>query len=436
MSGQDPVAPPRRAAALRWLRTHGWTLLWSLLGLALIWRTGVRDRGVILDHLEFGRRVLLGLDLYAPYLEDKPLHAPYPPSFGLLTAPFSLLPERAARFAWGILQVAAIGVIARRLRDLALEHVPEALPRIHLAFAAVAVLAGRYVLRDTHGGGGNLINLALVLSCLHAIRFHKPNRAGVILGFSLATKPVALLFVPYLWITGQRRAAKVAALAGLGFLLVALLLLRQGAAPFLAWFDGSVRYGGMTDLFADPAGGFPPFTWMNQCLRCCVARYCGAVPPEFAAQVPGFVQGLGWSGVTTGWIARVLSVALVATTLAAVSRNHRTGHSPAPIAKIAGVAAMFALSLLLSPISWKAHHVALIPAFFLLVVLGLRGRRTAWACAAGYLLVCGLGEELVGKEFKQVQQAHYFTTFGTLILLGMCLWQTTRQRLPSGPERT
>jgi hypothetical protein len=71
-----------------------WIWLWLLLGTALVVRAGIRDRGVIIDHLEFGRRLLLGLDLYAPYLDPKPLHAPYPPSFGLLTAPFWLLGER------------------------------------------------------------------------------------------------------------------------------------------------------------------------------------------------------------------------------------------------------------------------------------------------------------------------------------------------------
>src|SRR5687767_7972350 len=89
-------------------RPRAWTWLWLLLALALVVRTSVRERGVITAHLEFGRRLLSGQDLYAPYLEARPLHPPYPPSFGLLTAPFSLLPERAARVAWGLLQVGAL----------------------------------------------------------------------------------------------------------------------------------------------------------------------------------------------------------------------------------------------------------------------------------------------------------------------------------------
>ena len=405
---------------------HGWTVLWSLLGCALVWRTGMRDRGVIIDHLEFGRRVIHGLDLYAPYLEAKPLHAPYPPSFGLLTGPFSLLPERLARFAWGFTQILAIFMIARRLRDLAREFTPHVLSRLNLAFAFIAVLAGRYILRDTHGGGGNLINLALILSALHAARFHRETNAGLILGFSLATKPVAVLFIPYLWLLGYRRAARTALFAAAGFLLLAILLLRQGVDPFLTWFDGSVNYSGMTDLFATPSHGFPPFTWMNQCLRCCVARYLGEVPAEFAALVPGFRPGLGWTPTTTAWIARVSSLVLVGTTFGFVWI-----HRKSPSARPYGIAAVLALSLLLSPISWKAHHVALLPAFFLLATHAFRRRPIAWILASLYVLFCGLGEEVVGKGFKEVQQAYYFTTFGTLALLAWSLRQSAAVPLPS-----
>ena len=406
--------------------------MWTLLGLALIWRTGMRDRGVITDHIEFGRRVLLGLDLYAPFEEGKPLHPPYPPSFGLLTAPFALLPERLARFAWGLLQVGCLFLIARRLRDYAREFVPAVLPRLHLLYAFVAILGARYILRDTHGGGGNLVNLALVLLAIDRARHHRQMRAGVILGFSLATKPVAILVIPLLWLFGYRRAASIAAASALGFLLLALLLLRQGPSPFLTWFDGSVEYAGMTDLFATPEGGFPPFQWMNQCLRCAVARFFGEVPPGLAAEVPGFVQGLGWSTAVTGWIARLANLSLLVVTFVWIWRRRGV-----PAARPWAIAAVLALALLLSPISWKAHHVALIPAFFMIGTVAFGGCIWSWILAGLYVLFCGLGEELVGKGWKEIQQAHYFTTFGTMAILGLCLWkvQTAAPVLSPGESR-
>ncbi len=425
-------------SASRW-RTRVWPIVWTILGAYLIVRTGVRDRGVITDHLEFGRRLLHGLDLYAAFEDGKPLHPPYPPSFGLLTAPFSLLPERLARFAWGALQVACIWVIAVQIRRLVQELAPAILDRIHWLFLFVAVLAGRYLLRDTHGGGGNLINLALILSCLDLARRDREVLAGVVLGLSLATKPVAVLVLPLLWLLGHRRAPGVAVLTAVTCMALALLALGQGMAPFLQWFDGSVAYATMPDLFATPAQGFPPFTWMNQCLRCCMARYLCTVPESLAGEVPGFSQGLGLAPAAASVWARVVSLLLVGTTLALIWRRARV-----PTARPYWIAAVLALSLLLSPISWKAHHVGLIPAFALLGCLAL-GRhrppwRWPWLVAIAYFGLCVLGEQIVGREFKNLQQSYYFTTFGTLGMLGLslCLGTTAAgpaTALQSGPDQ-
>ena len=85
-----------------------WWVVWIALAVFLAGRATDRKpwRGVVLDHLEFGRRALHGEELYGPWrsaptAELAPLHAPYPPSFGLMTAPFSAVHEmlglRAAR---------------------------------------------------------------------------------------------------------------------------------------------------------------------------------------------------------------------------------------------------------------------------------------------------------------------------------------------------
>ena len=408
-----------------------WPWVWGLLGIGLVLRTGLRDRGVISDHLEFGRRLLTGHDLYAPYLEPgEPLHPPYPPSFGLLTAPFALLPERIARIAWGALQVAALRTIALRLR-IFVPH--EWQSRIHWIYLFAAVLGARYILRDTHGGGGNLINLALVLLALHDAASGREVRGGIILGFSIATKPTAILMLPFLFVLGHKRAMNATILSGAAFLGVALLALRQGVAPFLIWFDGSIRYAAMTDLFADPAAGFPDFTWMNQCLRCAITRYFGLVPDVHAARVPGFFNGLGWPPSSCVWITRILAGGLLASVATVVWRRRYVAAARPWL-----IASMFALSLLLSPISWKAHHTALLPAFFMLGICALtdyaRRPRWAWVLAGTYFAACVLGEEIVGKGFKNVQQSLYLTTVGTLACLAFCLWQALRATCPE-PHR-
>jgi hypothetical protein len=242
----------------------------------------------------------------------------------------------------------------------------------------------------------------------------------LLLGFSLATKPTGVLILPLLWLFGHRRAASFSVVAAALFMGTALLIHGHGFGPFLQWFDGSVAYSSMTNLFAEPEQGFPRFTWMNQSLRCLVARYLGTVPAEFADQVPGFFPGLGLPAIATGWISRGLGLGLLATSAWAIWRR-RTDPANHPSA----IANVLCLSLLLSPISWKSHHVALIPAIFLVATHGFRGARWPWIFLGAYVLVCGLGEQLVGKEFKNVQQSLYFTTAGTLALWGITLKKVT-----------
>jgi hypothetical protein len=177
----------------------------------------------------------------------------------------------------------------------------------------------------------------------------------------------------------------------------------------------------MPDVFAEPEYGFPRFTWMNQSLRCAVARYLGSVPAEHAAAVPGFFQGLGLGAATAAWVTRGLTAALLAASAALALRRPRP---PAPWL----VAIACCLSLLLSPISWKAHHVALLPAFALLLARGFAGRRALLAALGVYAAVCLAGEDLTGKAFKELQQSLYVFTAGTLALWGLCLAAAARRR--------
>ena len=405
------------SAAIGWLRRHGFALFWSLAGLFLVLRTGGRDRGVIYDHLEFGRRLFAGADLYAPYLEDKPLHPVYPPSFGLMTWPFTVFGEVGARYAWGLVQVLALFWIGRFLLDGLRRARPGLAPRAQWILLATALVMLRYVLRDTHGGGGNLINVALALAAFRLAEDRRVLAGALVLGFSLATKPTTVLLVPVFFLLGHRRVAVGSLAATFGFVGLALAVNRHGLDPLARWFEGSLAYGAQADLFADPHLGFPPFTWMNQSLRCAVARYFGHVPEPWVSEVPGFFQGAGLAPGVTVWITRALSFAVLALTLREAWR--RRGSAPD---RRVGLAVALVASLLLSPISWKAHHVALIPAMFAVVVAAFGGSRVALGLAAGYWFVCGAGGgDLVGDAVKEWQQSLYLATLGNGIVLAWLL---------------
>ena len=398
-------------------RGKAWAIIWILLGVMLILRSGFRDRGVIADHLEFGRRLVAAEELYAPFQEAGPLHPVYPPSFGLLTGPVSLAGERLARLAWVFLQVCALGYIGRRLLHWQRELWPALAARSHLLLFVTALLCSRFILRDSHGGGGNLFTLALVIGAFHLDAKGKSMRAGALLGLSLATKPTMILCLPLLWIIGKRRSAFATIGFALALLLLALGLNQHGWAPLDRWWQGSLAYSTMADPYAEPTLGFPPFSWMNQSLRYALARYLGVVPAGFAALVPGgLFPGLGLETSTVTLYGRLLSAGLLLSTFLYAWRGRDQ-----QAVRIRSLAAVLCLGLLLSPIAWKAHHVALIPAMFYLVGSAMAGRSWLWYAFAGYGITCVLGEEIIGKELKNQQQSLYLLTLGSLTIWTLCL---------------
>ena len=421
----------------RWI----WPVLWIALGLLLVARASGRPstRGVLLDHLEFGSRLLHGEDVYGPWKSDpdaplRPLHAPYPPSFGLLTAPFHMidatLGQRPARFAWALLQVASLVVGALLLRRLMIARWsignddPPALDdadrrRWQWLWLATFVLTLRFVLRDTHGGGGNLINVAFVLLAFDASERGQDRRAGAWLAFSLATKPTMVWLLPVVLLFGRWRAVAWTLLAGTGFVLLTMALQRFEIAPWWRWLQGSWALATQPDPWAVPAFEFPPFEWMNQALRFCLARWCGEVPPEFAARVElGTTPGLGLAAATVGWIVRLTSLGLLGAMLLAAHRaRHRAG------GRLWVVVGTLVLTLLLSPLSWKGHHVALLPLVLLLVEHVWRTRsRAIAALLAMWFVTCSLpGGDLVGDDVDEWLNSVYVVTLGDVALLTAAL---------------
>lgn len=411
----------RLTGLIQFARQHPFLVAYLAFGTFLVLRTGFRTRGVIIDHLEFGRRLFAGEDLYAEYRDaGRPLHPVYPPSFGLMTWPFSLLGERLARFAWGGLQVAALVAISRVLLERLVGFWPRLSTtqpngqrfgcRAHWTLLITILLGSRYILRDTHGGGGNLINAALVLLCLRDAERGRGWRAGLWLGVSLATKPVTALMLPVLAMFAHGRAFFASLLFASAFLLLSFAAHGFDSAPFERWFRGSASLGSQVDVFQVPDYGFPPFAWMNQSLRFATARFLGTTPEQFAAQVPGFRQGLGMDAATVNLIATMFALSLFSLVLVRARQGRKSSEG-----RLRAVATAMAVSVLVSPISWKAHHVALLPAFFLLARDCVRGSKPARVFAVVYYFTCVAGGgDLVGRAGKYWQQAHYLATFGAL----------------------
>lgn len=426
-----------------------WIALWLALGVLLVVRTGVRERGVILDHVEFGNRLLAGVDPYADFAADPdepphPLHPPYPPSFGLLTAPFALLarvdavagPEgetdlrtsNLARIGWALMQLGALVAIARTLlRMRSRQGLPHG-DRAQWLLLATLLVASRFVLRDTHGGGGNLVNLALAMLAFQDARDGRHVRGGAWLGISLATKPALVWLLPFFLATGHVRTVLAAVATGLAAAGLSLAMLGFDTGPWLRWVEGTWTHSTRTDVFAPAALGFPEFTWMNQSMRCMFGRWLGEVPATFADQVQvAWVPGLGMAPAVPATLNTLCTLVMLAAVLL-VARHRRRDEAAVNLC----FGAVLACSLLFSPLTWKAHHVALLPLFWLFVVEGI-ALRSRWALLAllAYLPTAVLGEEITGKALKNTLQSWYLLTAWDIAMVVLALALAWRHNQPS-----
>lgn len=412
-------------------------LVWIVLAAIVVARATSRapHKSVILDHLEFGRRLAAGEDVHGPWRSGegaplRPLHAPYPPSFGLLTMPFAAIDAvfglRAARMCWALVQIGALVALARWLAGApTAPRGPPPHARHRWILLLTLVLASRFVLRDTHGGGGNLINVALCALAFAAAERGAAGRAGLWLGLSLATKPTMVWLLPVFALLGHRRAAGFAVGSGIGCVLLTLVLLRFDPGPWLRWLEGSWALATQADAYATPALGFPEFEWMNQSLRFAVARWLGTVPPEFAALVPHWPPtGLGLDVAVVAAVTRALSMGLLAWLLFAAWRSRANAHG-----RLLVFATALAVSLLLSPLTWKAHHTALLPLLYVLLRRVVERRAGAGTIAVLVLFTVGAapGGLLLGDDRTEVVNSLYVVTALDVLLVAATLGLARRE---------
>ncbi|MEZ5988985.1 MAG: glycosyltransferase 87 family protein, partial [Planctomycetota bacterium] len=301
-----------------------------------------------------------------------------------------------------------------------------------LAMLVALLLVVRFLLRDMAGGGGNLVWLTLVaLACIRPGEAPGEDRRpalGALLGLVLATKPTPLLFLGWLALRGRRRTLAVAVATAAALHLAPMLTMGVDGwgRAYGHWLDGVLAYARQDDPFATPAYDFPPFDWMNQCLRCAVARYLGTVPQVHLDELPEGLRfaGLGLEPATYADLSRLLVLALVAASFAVLWRRRRDAD---PAVEWTAPCLLIPVTLLASPITWKSHHVQLLPLCFALLALGpgARTRRGLRVLLGAYFVLCVLpGGDVVGKLGKEGMQSLYVVTAGAV-----ALWLATLARL-------
>ncbi len=392
-----------------------------LLLLALVLRATRKPHGVLERNQQFGARFLQGKDPYFDPSRGHRIHGPYPPSLSLMAAPLSLLPTGTARVVWAALQGGTILGLFFLLRGWARRWWPRQAPHAAVFYAGALLLASRYILRDTAGGGGNLLYSALAVLGLDLCFRGKEKTAGIPLALGLALKPN---LAPLLLFFAVKRKYRTLLSALLGALVLFLLPgLYYGMGSYLhlwsRWVSDVLAYLSLNDLHraALVPDGMPPAKFaMNQCLREAVHRLFR--PPGDSGAFD--VHLLLLSPAVASWAARLLALVLVLLTAWKASR-------PAgPRTRVLQALAFFPLALLLSPVTWKAHHAALLPLFFVLLLEGARRNwRPTWLPAGLvlYYLACDMAsQDILGKAAKNYLQAVSVVTWFCLALLGATLY--------------
>jgi alpha-1,2-mannosyltransferase len=307
---------------------------WDLEDLAVYRAAGA---AVVHGHSVFGSHVADQLRIPLPFI--------YPPFAALLATPFTGVGETSANLAWTAVTVVLLAAVVSICFAPLVRRFGRAGP-IALVLALLAVAALSPV--EDHLRFGQ-VGIPLMACCILDCMVERPRwPRGALIGIATAVKLVPAIFIPYLWLSGRRRAAGVATAA-------------FGACTLLGFV---VVPGDSWDFFRSKI--FQPTSpayFTNQSLEGILQRALGGPWRVF-------------------WIAAVVIVVVygLKTAVEASGRGD----------ELRGVAIIGLVSVLVSPISWIHHLVWVVPAIAVIIGAGRDRRRVAIGFLVAALFVARL----------------------------------------------
>jgi hypothetical protein len=159
----------------------------------------------------------------------------------------------------------------------------------------------------------------------------------------------------------------------------------------------------------------------NLSLRQALTRLLRRYPPghHLVVEHPLFIQFLSLPPRGAAWLVRCLMLAFIGL----IAWRFRRGASEArhPMVLPLELAAVSALALLYSPITWKQHCVGLMPALFLLALCSLQWSRVSrWMwCALLYYVVFALAltRDVMGRPLSILLESYHVVTWAILLLV-------------------
>jgi hypothetical protein len=265
------------------------------------------------------------------------------------------------------------------------------------------------------------VNLALVALSWLAVECwtrHRDWAGGWFLGLAISLKCTPALFLAWFLWKRQWKFALATTLAMVVFSLSPLLVMGpKSYADTLAQWAGHVWRGvGQANPAYGVLGDEP---LQNLSLRPALARYFTVLPEGHRSRIDHSLYfDLGtFSPEAAGWIIKGVLLALVVGVALVFRRPILRRDDPRWLWEAAAVSV---LMLLLSPITWGQHCVALFPAFYLMMHRRVAGhpfpmwtKAVLWAYIAGILL---LNREVIGKDLTYLLDSYRMPT---LFLLGL-----------------
>ena len=306
------------------------------------------------ETMQFSRELVYeGVNVYEVY-GVQGTHTKYPPFFFVFTAPFAALPMVVAAPLWFLLNLAlaVAGVIlavrAFRPRDA---DPPPWTTYALVALANVAVLGG-----NLGRGQVNILIVFFVVASIWAAARAKDDLAGFTLAiaFMLKLTPV-LLLAYYVWKRRWRtlRGFAVGAILCAGVQALVLAPMEHDKQVTHAWLGVLSEFakGGVL-AEGDPAG----IRHTNQSLAAAVFRF-GTDRPANGEGGGLYLNVLSLPDGVANTVVRVLSALLL---LATAWWTRGRTRDPSDLSFGAGASLVLVLMLLVSPISWSNHYVALL----------------------------------------------------------------------------
>lgn len=300
------------------------------------------------DIYRMGAGHVLGMHLYDVRLPrsltggSRGMHFTYPPFAALLFWPFVKLSVGLGQAIWSILNAVALAA----LTALSIRVVRPEIPTQRIwVIAAIALFPLLQLSPDaltlSYGQVNIFIALLVLLDLSSAIRFgsHTLPR-GILLGIAAAIKLTPLIFIAFLVVTRQFRAATAA--------LAAFLLCTLGAlvvAPHSSWIYWS------TQVFNAKHSGNLLYI-SDQNLQSAIQRIIGAHLALIILVPFGVLFALGGLAVAA-W----------------------AYHAASPIL---GILICAATGLIVSPVSWVHHYVWIVPVLVWLTLGHNRPRCGRW----------------------------------------------------------